>query len=113
MTDPHSPEAHAHAGPTFNTYLAVFGALSVFTLLSFVFNYMARHQHLSTEAGFVLILGVAVCKAILVGMFFMHLIMDWGRVYYLILTAMILGTLLIVVLLPDIVLTWHHVTSTG
>ena len=38
-----------------------------------------------------------------------HLVIDWGKLYYLIIPALILGTLLIMVLMPDIVLGWHHI----
>jgi caa(3)-type oxidase subunit IV len=55
-----------------------------------------------------LILGVAICKAVLVAMFFMHLKFDWARLYFMIIPVMILGTMMVVVLLPDIVLAWHH-----
>lgn len=99
----HGHAAEAHAGPGFKAYLTVFAALSVFTALSFVFYYSFPR-----DTSFLLILGVAVIKAVLVGVYFMHLILDWPRVYYLIIPAFILGVLLIVVLLPDIVLGWHH-----
>jgi cytochrome c oxidase subunit 4 len=56
---------------------------------------------------FALILGVAVVKATLVGMYFMHLKLDWGRLYFLIVPAFILGTMMMIVLMPDIVLGWR------
>ena len=113
MTETHGPEhpvGHPvhHAGPTVNAYLAVFGALVVFTLVSFVVNWAVRQGMLTPEMGFTIILAVAVCKATLVGMFFMHLILDWRKVYFMILAAGILGTMLVIVLLPDIVLNWRH-----
>ncbi len=37
----------------------------------------------------------------------MHLIVDWGKLYYFIFPTFILGTMFMIVLLPDIVLTWH------
>src|SRR5581483_11939305 len=100
MSDSH---AVAHAGPNVRTYFAVFVALSIFTAVSFAF-----YEYLPRDTSFVLILLVAICKALLVGTFFMHLIVDWPKVYYLIIPAFILGALLCVVLLPDIVLAWHH-----
>lgn len=99
--------AHGHAGPGFNTYLVVFGALVVFTLISFIVNYVVRLGHIAPHTGFAIILAVAVCKAVLVGTYFMHLILDWSRFYFVIIPVSILGALLIIVLLPDIVLAWH------
>jgi len=106
MTDMQHSEAHE--GPSFQAYLFVFGVLSVFTAISFVVNDFVRHGYLSSIAGLLLILGVAVCKAILVAMYFMHLVIDWGKLYYLVFPVLILGTMLVIVLLPDIVLAWSH-----
>ena len=33
---------------------------------------------------------------------------DWKRFYFMIIPVMVLGTMLVIVLLPDIVLAWHH-----
>jgi hypothetical protein len=82
-------------------------ALAIFTGLSFVFNYMAREKMIGVETSFVLILGVAVCKAVLVGMFFMHLKYEWGKLYFMIVPAFILGAMMMFVLLPDIVISWQ------
>ena len=57
-------------------------------------------------AGFSLILGIAVCKALLVGAYFMHLTFEWGKLYFMIIPAFILGTMMMIVLLPDIVFVW-------
>jgi cytochrome c oxidase subunit 4 len=105
MADPHHSDAHA--GPSVKAYMAIFVALAVFTAISFLVNATVGRN----TTGMLIILAVAVCKATLVGMYFMHLVIDWGKLYYLIIPALILGTLLIVVLMPDIVLTWHHLTA--
>ena len=99
-------DTHAHAGIDVKTYFVIFGALAIFTAVSFIVNEAVRHDVLGVFAGFVLILGVAVCKAVLVAMFFMHLKIDWNRVYFVIVPVMILAVMMIVVLLPDIVLAW-------
>ena len=104
MSEPHSTEAH---GPAVNMYWVIFAALSVFTVISFVVNGMVEPKgKMPKETGFLIILSVAVCKAVLVGLIFMHLKWDWGRLYFIIIPVMVLGTLLVVVLLPDIVLGW-------
>jgi len=106
MTDSH--DVSHHGGIAVKTYFAIFGALAVFTAVSFIVNEGVRHEFLSVFAGFVLILGVAVCKAVLVGMFFMHLKIDWTKLYFVIVPVMLLAVMMMIVLLPDIVLAWHH-----
>src|SRR5262245_21340080 len=103
-----SNHAEHHAGPGFQAYMVVFLALSVFTAISFVVNYAVREYGLASHAGFGIIIGVAVIKAILVGMYFMHLVVDWFKLYYLIFPTFILAAMFITVLMPDIVLAWHH-----
>ena len=106
MSDSHHPEHHE--GPGFQAYMVVFVALSLFTAISFGVNYAVREYGLAPHAGFAIILGVAVIKAILVGLYFMHLVVDWGKLYYLIFPTFILAAMFITVLMPDIVLVWHH-----
>ncbi len=106
-TDPHSHAHGHHASPTFKLYMAVALALAVVTCVSFVVNGLVTDKHLSPFMGFVVIMGVAVCKAVLVGMYFMHLKYDWGRLYFMIVPAFILATMFMIVLLPDIVVAWH------
>jgi len=107
-TDTHSATA-AHGPPT-RTYLIIFGALLVFTTVSFIANYLAHPEVnvIGHTTSFVIILGVAVCKAVLVAMFFMHLKYEWGKLYFLVIPVMILTVMMMIVLLPDIVLTWPH-----
>jgi cytochrome c oxidase subunit 4 len=111
---PHG-EAEIHAGheahgPSLKTYFVIFGALTCFTLISFVANYFAHQHVISHFTSFAIILGVAVCKATLVGMYFMHLVVDWGKVFIIIVPALILGPMLMIVLLPDIVLAWRNIS---
>jgi cytochrome c oxidase subunit 4 len=105
MSDAHHSEAHH--GPDVKAYLVVFGALSIFTALSFVFNIAARKEIITHTQSFLLILGVAIVKATLVGLYFMHLKLDWPKTYFMIVPAFILGTMMMIVLLPDIVLGWR------
>jgi cytochrome c oxidase subunit IV len=102
MTELHNAEAHGeHPDPT-KAYLVVFGSLSVFTAVSFVV-YELLPKHIS----FIIILAVAVIKATLVGMYFMHLKWDWAKLYFLIIPAFILGIMMMFVFLPDGVLAWR------
>jgi cytochrome c oxidase subunit IV len=106
-TDPHSHAHGDHPSPTFKLYMAVALALAVVTCVSFAVNGLVTDKHLSPFMGFVIIMGVAVLKAVLVGMYFMHLKYDWGRLYFMIIPAFILATMFLIVLLPDIVVAWH------
>jgi cytochrome c oxidase subunit IV len=85
--------------------MVIFGALSVFTAISFLVNHIFG---LGSYTGASIILIVAVCKAALVGAIFMHLKWDWSRVYFIIVPISILATMMMIVLLPDIVLAWSH-----
>ncbi len=106
MTDTHTHDAHH--GPGLKAYMVVAVALAIFTLVSFLVNYFVTHHGLPPTVGFIIILGVAVCKATLVGLYFMHLVLDWSKVFYFIIPAFILGVMMMVVLLPDIVLGWQN-----
>ncbi len=106
MTDTHGHGGHA--GPSYRGYMVVAGALAIFTASSFGFNRLVNDQVIERHVGFMLILGVAVCKALLVGAYFMHLRWEWGKLYFMIVPAFILGTMMAMVLLPDIVIAWHR-----
>ena len=109
MAEAHDAEHH---GPSLRAYFYVFGALAVFTAVSFLANIGVRHHVINNVTSFTIILVVAVCKALLVAVFFMHLLLDWKRVYILIIPALVLGPMLVIVLLPDIVMAWHYATAT-
>jgi cytochrome c oxidase subunit IV len=106
-TEAHDDAAHRRM---VRLYLTVFVALAVFTLASFLANYFASGEHpwISKGASFLIVLGVAVVKAALVGYVFMHLMADWRKLYFMIFPAFILGFMMMMVLMPDIVLAWQH-----
>jgi hypothetical protein len=43
-----------------------------------------------------------------VALIFMHLKFDFGRLYCIIIPVSIMAVMMIIVLLPDIVIGWHH-----
>jgi heme/copper-type cytochrome/quinol oxidase subunit 4 len=88
-------------------YFTVFIALSIFTAISFLANEAVRQKWIGVETSFIIIIGVAVVKAFLVGLIFMHLNFDWGRVYFIIVPIFILAVMMILVLTPDIVIAWQ------
>ncbi len=106
MTEGHGHGGHA--GPNYTAYMVVAGALAVFTAASFVVNRFVTEHVIERHVGFTLILGVAVCKALLVGAFFMHLRWEWGKLYFMIVPVFILGTMMVMVLLPDAVIAWKR-----
>ena len=88
-------------------YFTVFVALSIFTAVSFLANSAVYRGWIGVHTSFAIIIGVAIIKAFLVGMIFMHLNFDWGRVYFIIVPIFILGVMMMMVLLPDIVIAWQ------
>ncbi|HYT94577.1 MAG TPA: cytochrome C oxidase subunit IV family protein [Gemmataceae bacterium] len=102
MADSH--DSGHHDGPTNNIYLAVFAVLCVCTAISFLVNLAG----IAAATALLIIMVVAVVKTTLVGMFFMHVKYDWGKLYFLIIPLVILALMLMVVLLPDTVVGWHH-----
>jgi len=99
-------DAHAAHGPDVKTYMVIFGALCAFTAVSFVVNYLVNDHTLTAATGMAIIMAVAVCKATLVCMFFMHLKYEWSKLYFIIVPVAVLCVMMIIVLLPDIVLMW-------
>lgn len=97
-------DEHADHGDVFRIYMIVAVALAVCTASSFIFNTMARNAVITAFISFLLILAVAIIKAVLVGMYFMHLKWDWKMLYFLIVPVFIMGVMMMVVLLPDTVL---------
>jgi caa(3)-type oxidase subunit IV len=102
MSDSHG--AAEHHGPKLQVYYVVFGALCVFTLVSFVVNAVLG---IGSHTGMAIIMGVAVCKATLVCMFFMHLKYEWFKLYFLIVPVAVLCVMMMIVLMPDGVVGWH------
>ena len=92
-----------HAGPSFQTYLFVFYALSVCTALSFFVNFALGHN--LTSAGIIMI--VAVVKASMVAAIFMHLKFDWGKLYCIILPVCVVTVMMVIILSIDATLAWH------
>jgi caa(3)-type oxidase subunit IV len=103
----HHPEAHDQ-NALFKAYITVFIALCVFTAVSFVANYLVHQGTISPMTSLAIIMGVAIIKAGCVAYVFMHLKSDWGKVYCIMIPVMIMCVMLMIVLMPDGVLGWHH-----
>jgi caa(3)-type oxidase subunit IV len=96
--------ADDHHGGNFAMYMAVAVALAVCTTISFIVNQNVE----SKVAAFLLILGVAIVKAMLVAWVFMHLKWDWRLVYFLLVPVFIMASMMTVVLLPDVLFGPYH-----
>lgn len=105
MTEQHHDGGHDE-GALFKSYMTVFGALCVFTGVSFVANEMVRHHIISPMVSLAIIMTVAVIKAACVAYVFMHLKWDWGKVYCIMIPVVIMCVMMIIVLMPDGVLAW-------
>src|SRR3954468_22919579 len=105
MADPlAAAEHHDNHGNLFKIYMVVAADLAVCTASSCGVNEMGRHNMLGVVAGFLLILGVAVLKAFLVGFYFMHLKWDWRLLFFIIVPVFILGVMMVIILMPDSVI---------
>jgi cytochrome c oxidase subunit 4 len=114
MSEPHAPDA-AHHGEheghiSDSTFLKVFIILAVFTAVSWGTNVLfgSSGQIANNPVLNFLIIGIVACvKATLVIMFFMHLKIDWRKVFVFLIPICILAPMVIMVLWPDIVLAWR------
>jgi caa(3)-type oxidase subunit IV len=88
-----------------STFIKVFGALLVFTAISFAANQVFGAKN--PIVNFIIIGLVACCKAFLVMYFFMHLKIDWRKVFVFLIPICILAPMVIIVLWPDMVLAWR------
>lgn len=99
---------HEHEHHAVN-YTAIFGLLCVCTLLSIGFD-LAK-ESLSKPVLIVLILGVAVCKATFVLLYFMHIKFETGWKYVLLAPTAVLACALPFALAPDIAYHYYNVTA--
>jgi cytochrome c oxidase subunit 4 len=108
MTDhaPNSPSHEAH-GST-KLYLGVFLALCALTGASFFTYSDYWPYHDRPEIGWAFMMAVSCTKALLVVLFFMHLVWEAKWKYVLTLPAMFLAVFLVLMLVPDIGLRLDH-----
>ena len=85
---------HGHKGPS---YMAIFWWLAVLTVIEIAVIYAP----LARLVIGILLVALAISKASLVAMYFMHLRFETRTLGYIALTPLLLGTLLIFILLPD------------
>jgi len=87
-------ETHAHKDPN---YMAIFWWLAVLTVIEIGVIYTGLGKLLIG----ILLVSLAVSKAALVAMYFMHLRFETRTLGYIAITPLLLGALLVFILLPD------------
>jgi cytochrome c oxidase subunit 4 len=92
IAEEHTAEAHA-------PYLKVWAWLLALTLVEYFYAFWLKDVFLFLLLGLLL---WAAIKAGLVGWFFMHLKFEGNWVYFLIVPAVVLATILVVALSPDV-----------
>lgn len=95
---------HEHHASLDKTYLMVFFALCGFTVISVVADLVHLPNKVALGA---IVLAVAVCKALCVMMYFMHLKFERAWKYLLLAPTMIIAAALPVSLRPDIGETYY------
>src|SRR5437773_3502781 len=108
--DPRSPghgyeaeatdQEHGHAG--IGKYVMVFIALCVLTAISFAVGNSDTLRHNSPGTMWAMMMAVSCCKALLVILFFMHLLWEANWKYVLTIPASMMSIFLLLMLVPDI-----------
>lgn len=88
----------------YKKYWMVFIALCVCTAISFVFNWAWGQNATSATA----ISVVAIIKAALVVLIFMHLLFDWKKVAAIMVPVLIMCVMTVIILSIDGALAWHE-----
>jgi caa(3)-type oxidase subunit IV len=105
--DEHAHDEHAHHGGL-GKYLAVALALMILTAISFA---VANSPIMDTPSvGWLVMMAVSVTKAMLVIMFFMHLIWEANWKYVLTIPCTIMSVLLVMALVPDVFMRYRTTT---
>jgi cytochrome c oxidase subunit 4 len=96
----HDGDDHVHGG--IGKYLVVFAALCVLTMFSFLTYFDFWREHVPYEASRALMMAVSCTKAMLVIMFFMHLLWEANWKWVLTIPASFMSIFLMLMLVPDI-----------
>ena len=93
---------HEHAESHVRTYLKVFVALLVFTILEYFYAKFASRFQFHIALLILGLMALAVVKAALVGLYFMHLKFEGKLIYLIALGPLVLCVIMIAALVPDI-----------
>jgi cytochrome c oxidase subunit 4 len=108
--DPRSPgqgyeaeatdQEHGHAGV--GKYVAVFVALLVLTVISFAVGNSDTLRHNSPGTMWAMMMAVSCAKAMLVILFFMHMLWEANWKYVLTIPSAMMSVFLLLMLIPDV-----------
>ena len=100
----HEPDSHGddHAHGGLGKYLMVGAGLAVLTTISFVVGGSEALMKGAPQVGWTVMIAVSCMKAMLVMLFFMHLIWEADWKYVLTVPASIMSLFLMLMLVPDI-----------
>lgn len=98
--DDHHQGEHGHGGV--GKYIAVFFALCVLTAISFAVGNWHDLRVSSPGTMWAIMMAVSCCKALLVILFFMHILWEANWKYVLTVPASLMSIFLVLMLVPDI-----------
>jgi cytochrome c oxidase subunit 4 len=101
-TEKSAAESGNHHGSNIKSYLMVFVALCVLTTASFFTYSDFWRDHFSPQAGWAFMMAISVTKAMLVVLFFMHLLYEAKWKYVLTVPTIFMSIFLVCMLIPDV-----------
>ena len=106
-----SSEHDEHHGGSIKTYVVVFLALCVLTTASFFTYSEFWREHFSPQAGWAFMMAVSCTKALLVVLFFMHLLYEANWKYVLTIPMVFMSIFLVLMLIPDVGMRMNRVSE--
>ncbi|MBC18864.1 MAG: hypothetical protein CMJ74_01220 [Planctomycetaceae bacterium] len=107
----HADGHEGHHGGSIKTYVAVFVALCLLTTASFFTYSEFWREHFSAGAGWAFMMAVSCTKALLVVLFFMHLLYEANWKYVLTIPMVFMSIFLVLMLVPDVGLRMNRVSE--
>jgi cytochrome c oxidase subunit IV len=98
-------DSHAKHGPS---YMTIFWYLAILTVVEIAVIFLP----IAKMAIAVMLVSLATAKAAMVALYFMHLRLEVKTLGYIALTPVLIGTLLVLVLLPDSLRAPHQTADT-
>lgn len=98
----HGHDAHEHAHGGIGKYLLVFAALCFLTGMSFFTYSPAWPWRDQPQVGWAFMMAVSCTKAMLVVLFFMHVLWEANWKYVLTIPAAMMAIFLVIMLIPDV-----------
>ena len=95
-------EGHEEHGASIKAYMMVFGALIVLTGGSFMTYFPFWDKHFSAHTGWAFMMAISCTKAMLVILFFMHLLYEANWKYVLTIPSIFMSIFLTLMLVPDV-----------